>query len=102
MIATAALTLALGAGLIATLWFVRLLLGPAPLDRVGAAHAFGQSCVVLIGALSVALARTQWMDIAFSMLLGGLALSIAALKVARYKSLQPRLAQTRHAREEAP
>ena len=92
MIAAAALLLAVGAAAIAAIWLVRLILGPTPLDRTAAAFAFSQSCVVLIGALSVALARAQWLQIAFALLLAGLAACIVALKRARYHSLQPRLA----------
>lgn len=95
MIAAAALALALGAGLIAVLWLIRLVRGPAPLDRAAAAFALGQACVVLLGALCVALARSQWLEIAFSVLIGSLVMAICALKLARYNSLQPRLGVTR-------
>lgn len=94
MIAAAALVLAMAGGFIAILWLIRLLLGPGPLDRIGAAFAFGQSAVVVLGALSVALARSQWLDTAFGLMLGGFALAIMALKLARYRSLQLRLSQT--------
>lgn len=99
MIAAAALLLAVGAAGIGAMWLVRLVLGPNPLDRTAAAFAFSQSCVVLIGALSVALARAQWLQITFALLLAGLAVCVAALKRARYHSLQPRLAHLPHANQ---
>lgn len=102
MIAAAALALAMAGGLIAAIWLIRVMLGPTPLDRIGAAHALGQSCVVLLGALSVALARSQWLEIAFALMLGGFVLAVIGLKLVRYRSLQPRLSQNGQSRNGAP
>lgn len=83
--------IAAGALLPLPAWAWRLLRGPGALDRIFAVQQALQCLAVSTAASAVALGGWDWVEILLLLLGLGLALSVMALKLVRYRSLQPRM-----------
>lgn len=71
----------------------RLFGGPTLYDRVLGANTVVQKAALACAALAVAAGRSDWVDVAFALVLGAFVFNVAVLKFFRVRSFQPPLAR---------
>ncbi len=89
-----ALIAAVGVTFLIGLTLLRLFGGPTLYDRALATSSIISKATLICAALAVALGRSEWIDVAFALALGGLVLNVAGLKFFRARTFQAPLATT--------
>jgi multicomponent Na+:H+ antiporter subunit F len=75
------------------LMLVRALMGPHIYDRILAANSFGTKTVLVVAALGYLFGRPAFLDIAIAYAMINFVVTIALMKLFRYRSLHVSLAQ---------
>jgi multicomponent Na+:H+ antiporter subunit F len=88
-----ALIAAIGVGVVMALVLVRLFAGPTLYDRALAANSIVLKAALICAAVAVALNRSEGVEIAFVLVLGGFVLNTAVLKFFRARTFQAPLAR---------
>lgn len=86
----------IGASIVAAalaLCLTRLFGGPTLYDRVLGMNAVVQKAAIICAALAVAARRSDWLDVAFVLLLGAFVFNLAVLKFFRVRTFQAPLAR---------
>lgn len=87
-----AIVAAIGVLLSLGLTLVRLFTGPTLYDRVLAMNAAALKAALIVGALAVASARGEWIDVALALVLSAFVVSVAVLKFFRMRTFQAPMA----------
>lgn len=75
------------------LCLTRLFGGPTLYDRILGANAVVQKAALICAAVAVAAGRSDWLDVALALVLGGFVFNVAVLKFFRVRSFQAPLAR---------